>query len=252
MTPTPATPATPSAATPPVTQAPAVDAAALQREIDVLKSQVGEHQRTAEFWHGKATARDGAPKPAAPAEPEEEEDILDLITTRGAKGLDALLKKRGFVSATEVDARVDSKARQLTKEAQLVDQYPDLKKKDSEFFKLTAQHYGTLKGAGMAEDLAMETAAEKAELQLLREGKLKTAPQRAEEATREADRLARISAQGGERNGRGGDPGEGDDELTPEQRTAAIRLLAGNGVTEEQAIEKYKARAKKGIVMRSK
>ncbi len=55
-----------------------------------------------------------------------------------------------------------SRAAMLVREQELLARYPDLKKKDSEFFKATALRYGPLFKAGMPAEEAMEKAAQDA------------------------------------------------------------------------------------------
>jgi hypothetical protein len=234
-------PEIPDSAAPPAAE-PAVDAAALQRQIDELKEQVAEGQRTAQYWADKAKA--SAPQPRAAEVPEEDEpDVLEAITTKGAKGFDELASKRGFVRKDEVEALIANRAASLTKEQELLGRYPDLKKKDSEFFKATALHYGDLVKAGTPQAVAMELAAEKAELDFMRTGKLKPAGSEATKEEKEAARLARIKAQSAGGGGRQPAPDpEEDDELTPEQK----RIADAMGVSHEA----YKKRAKAGVAMR--
>src|SRR5215472_9129544 len=73
--------------------------AALQKDIADLKDQVAESNRTAAFWAEKAREASAAPAQpaAAPPEPEDDTDVLEAITTNGAKGFDDLAAKRGFV-----------------------------------------------------------------------------------------------------------------------------------------------------------
>lgn len=247
-TPTPETTAAPAAPAAPV-QAP--DAAALQAEVEALKGSLAEQQRAAEFWHNKATA---APAPAAaPAADEPEVDVLDLAT-RGGKAFENYLNtwaaKNGYVKQDKLDSTVNGKAAQMVREAAVIKKYPELDDHNSEMFKVTAGHYGDLVKAGVPQPIAMEMAAERAELQLIRAGKVKTPAEKAADVER--DRLARIAAQAGDRGQRGlGD--ETDTELTPEQKHIALGIMRGatddNGkpLTDEQIFEKYKARATKGV-----
>jgi len=216
-------------------------AADYQRQIDELTERAAENQRTAEFWALKAKA--GAPAAAA-AETEDDPDVLEAITTGGAKGFDALAKKRGFVQKDEVEALINSKAAQLTKEQELIGRYPDLKTKGSEFFKATAAHYGSLVKSGTPEPVAMELAAEKAELDFMRSGKIKLAGAEPTKAEKEATRLARVAAQSGEPGGRraAAAAAEDDDELSPEQ----IRIADAMGVSHEAYLKRAKAGVKMG------
>jgi hypothetical protein len=256
-TPTTTVSGTPPAVAPPPVVAPvtgptAAEFAALKAENEASKATAAEHQRTAEFWHGKATAKPATAKPAAePAEPEV--DLLDLITVGGPKALKAYLKAQGLISGEEVDAKVEARVAQVRSETQLVTDYPDLANQESEFFKATARHYGELKKQGVPEAIAMQLGAQQAELAGIKSGKVKTAAQKTEEqkATLAEERRVRALAGGGDHGSRPA-PEEADEEVTPQQRQIAIRMLGGNGVTDEQAVEKYKARALKGTVMRQK
>jgi hypothetical protein len=242
--------ATPPAAPPTTTQTTqttqqaAVDATALERQIADLKAANGEKDRAIEFWQGKATAK---PEPAAArteAAEEDTDDILDVITSKGAKGLEQLLEKKGFVRKADVDATVNAKASELVKERELMETYPDLANKSSDFFKSTALHYGNLVKQGVSPAAAMEMAAERTELNFLREGKMKTPQQKQDEdkAEREKERRARAGAQAGDRGVRTPAASEEDEELTAEQKHIARSM----GITEEA----YKERAKKGVSMR--
>jgi hypothetical protein len=235
-------PVTPPPVTPPVTPPP-VDPA-IQRQIDELKAAIGEKDSAIQFLTEQAKTRAAPPKTETPADDEDDADVLDLITSKGSKGLEKLLEKRGFVRAKDVDERVDAKANALVKEQHLIKTYPELEDKSSEFFKTTAQHYGNLVKAQVAPALAMEMAAERAELQLIREGKRQTPQQKtdAEKTEREAERRARISAQGGDKGVRAAREAEEDDELSDQQKHIARSM----GITEDA----YKARAKQGVSVR--
>ena len=218
---------------------PASDAAAMQRQIDDLKEEAAEARRTAEYWAGRAAS----PAPAAPAaEPDDDTDVLEAITTGGAKGFDALAAKRGFIKRDEVETLINQRATSLTKEQALIEEYPDLRKKDSEFFKATALNYGSLVKSGVPQAVAMETAARQTELEFLRSGKIKLPGAAAEEtkAEKEAARRARIAAQAPESGRRQAAAPDGeDDELTPQQ----MRIADAMGVSHEA----YAKRAKAGV-----
>jgi len=217
-----------------------VAAAAFQAQIDELKEQVAEGQRTAQYWADKA--KTAAPAKAAVADPEDDTDVLEAITTGGAKGFDALAEKRGFMKRGEVETLINQRATSLTKEQELIQRFPDLKVKNSDFFRATAVHYGELVKAGTPQSVAMELAADKAELDLMRSGKIKPAGSEPTKAEKETARLARIAAQGGgERRGPAAAE-EGDDELSPQQKHIALAM----GISEEA----YSKRAKSGVKMK--
>ena len=243
--------ATPPAAAPPVAAAPpagptAAEVEALKAELATSKAAAAENERTAKFWHGKATA---APeKPAAAAPPEDETDVLDVITSKGEKGLDALLKKRGFVTKAELDSTVDAKANQIVSEGQLLKEYPELDNKDSDFFKATAQFYGELKRDGVPERVAMRIAAKEAKLAGIESGTIKTATQKTadEKAAAAEERRARAAAGAGDHGGRGSAE-EADDTPTEDEQRAIQRLADALEIPLDKATERYKARAKKGV-----
>lgn len=259
MIPTTVSPPAAAVTPPPEVATPNVDAGALQRQIDELKASAEEHKRTAEFWYGKAQEKpQAAATPAAAVDAEPEVDVLELAT-RGGKAFEKYMegwaKKAGFVRGDQMEQAISAKAQELAKQAELVSKYPDLKKNDSEFFKSTALEYGQLKKQGLSESLAMEMAAERVELRFLREGKTKTPAQIAEEKerTREQARRDRAAAGGADHSSRRAAPvDEEDTEMTDAQRQIAIRMLVDDDTTPEQAIEKYKARATKGVAMRLK
>jgi len=243
---------------------PSVDVAALQKELDTLKSQAAEAQKATQFWYEKATAAGGgkgADKAAdKPAESDEEVDVLDLAA-KGGKEFDKYLnkwaRKNGYVSRDEVESTVNTKAATLAKESELLENFPDLKDRKSEFFKATAEAYGELKRNGVPETMAMELAAKQVDRDWLRSGKAKTPQQQSEErkAQREQDRLARIQAQGSDRGGRRAADldDEDDDSISPEEQRIISGMLVGQPgkdgkpMSYEQAVEAFKARAKAGV-----
>lgn len=237
-------PAAPAVAT---TPAPAVIPTAVvdsSAELASLRAEIAENKRAAEFWYTKATTQTSAPTAAAEPEPEDDTDLLDLISTKGAKGFDAYMRKRGYASKEEVDQAVNNKAAQLSAEADLIGRFPDLRNKDSEFFRATAAAYGELKRQGVPEALAMSLGAERAELQGYKGGTIKTASQRTADAKTEKEtaRLARIKAQGGDRPARATEPDDEDDDELNDQE---LHICEAMGITPEA----YKARAQKGVQM---
>lgn len=216
-------------------QPPVKDAAALQAEISALRAQVEEKQQSAEYWKKKADATPAPAKKEPVPDESDDIDVLDAIASKGSKGFDEIASKRGFIRKDEVEKLIDAKASLINREQQLLKQYPDLSKKDSEFFKATAIHYGELRKDGVSEAVATQLAAEKTELQFIREGKMKTPSQQVEEE-REA-RRARAMASGAD-YGRTpiGDQDE-DAPLTAEQKHIAQRM----GVSEEDYIKFAKA-----------
>jgi hypothetical protein len=123
-----------------------------------------------------------------------------------------------------------------------MDRYPDLKKRNSDFFKATAVQYGELVKSGTPQAIAMELAAERAELNFMRTGKVKP-PGDTTKQDKETERLARIAAQGaGDTSGRPAAGGQEDEDLTAEQKHIADAM----GVSHEA----YAKRAKAGVAMK--
>lgn len=250
-------PAAAPAAAAPAAAAPVVDAAALQAQIDELKDQAAEANRSAEYWAAKARSN-GTPAPAAAAPVEDEPDVLEAITTGGVKGFDTLAEKRGFIKRAEVEQLITQRANSLTEEQQLMKDYPDLQNKKSEFFLSTARVYGDLVKNGMPQQLAMGTAARTVELELIKAGKIKLPSAVAADtaAEKEATRLRRIAAQSGGSGSRSSATEEEDTDLDANQLRVVRQMLVGQPgpdgkpMNEEQAIERYKSRAKSGVAMR--
>lgn len=245
VTPVTATASDPAAPAAAAATPAAVDATALETQIAELKEQIAESNRTAEFWADKAKKSSGTPAPVKQVvEEEDDTDVLEAITTGGTKGFDALAKKRGFIKRDEVEALIDTRATSLTKEQELIGRYPDLKKPTSDFFKATAAHYGDLVKGGTPQAQAMELAAERTELQWMREGKIKPAAETTK-AEKETARLERVKAQSGEGGRRQAAPvEEGDDELTEQQKHIADAM----GISHEA----YGKRAKAGVSIKGR
>jgi hypothetical protein len=204
---------------------PAVEIARLTAELTASKATAAEKNQAAEFWYAKANAKPEEKKEAAT---EEEVDLLELIG-KGGKNFEAWLdkrsEKRGYMSREDVEKLVQQKSVQLIKENQLVDRYPDLKDKASDFFKATSAEYIALKKLGVGDAIAMEMAAEKVELAELRSGKRKIKSKEDEES----DRLDRVRAQGGDRNRRTPADRDRSDTLTAEDKAMIKRF----GISED-------------------
>jgi hypothetical protein len=209
------------------------DVKALAAENAALKQQVQEKDEAVRFWHGEAKKTAAPAKGAPAAETEDDTDLLDLIGTKGAKGLDEHLAKRGYVKSSEVDKRVEERAGQFTREARLVEEFPDLADDTSEFFKDTAKEYGRLQQQGVPKGLAMEQAANNVELRRLREG----GEPKPKAADPEAERQRRIKAQAGDKGRRAAAASETTDVLSAEDR----QVMAGMKLTEKEFLDARKA-----------
>lgn len=172
----------------------------MQAEIDRLRGESSEKDNAIRYWHEQAkgtASRPTTPKAEAVAEPEE--DLLEVVSKRGAAGLKDVLKKQGFVSGDEVEQRIETRARAITTENELATKYPDLKDTKSEFFKETAKHYGELVKEGVPQHVAMKQAARLAELDGYESGKRLPAADKEEREAR-----ARAAAGQGQKANRGG------------------------------------------------
>jgi hypothetical protein len=226
--------------------APVADVTDYQRQIDELKSQVAESQRTAQFWADRAASGGPPTTPPPPDDDGEDDDtdVLEAITTKGTKGFDDLASKRGFIKRADVEQIVAARAESLTKEQNLLNEYPALKDKTTDFFKSTAQTYGALRRQNVPEAVAMEQAARTTELEFLRAGKMKLPNAEPTADEKEARRLRRIAAQSGPTGSTrpAAADDEDDNELTPQQKHICDLM----GVS----YEAYAKRAKAGVNMK--
>jgi hypothetical protein len=188
------------------------DAKALQKEIETLRSQVSEKDEAVRYWHGEAK-KGAQPKAETPAEDEDKTDLLDLIGTKGAKGLTEFLSKKGFVSGAEVDQRVQQRASEMLRESKLVEEYPDLSDRETPFFKATAVEYNKLVKAGVPKALATEQAARNARLAELEAGAGGGGSDKPK-PNAEAERQRRIKAQAGDKGRRGSTREDDPDTVT--------------------------------------
>ncbi len=213
-------------------------------EIESLRARAAESEEAARFWSERAKAA----KPAeaqthVPGEEEDtDDDVLGVLATGGAKAFDKAIAKRGFIKAADVEKMVGAKAAEMIREQAVMARYPDLKDKSSEFFKETAKQYNSLKSEGVSGSIAAELAAERAELVLIRTGKIKveTAADKSKRESAEERRL-RADAQAPERGRRHTQAEEDDETLTADQK----RICDAMGVKYED----YAKEAKAGVAM---
>lgn len=222
---------------------------ALQQQIDALKAEktaadqrAREHEESARYWHDKAkTGGEPAAKPAAKTDEEEEIDPIELLSKKGAAGLDELLTKRGWAKNDAVSATVEQARQQLIVEAQLAKDFPDITKPDSEFFKATSAEYAALTKSGMSANAAMVQAAKNVKLSMIDAGKWETPKQKEE-------REERAAAAGGDRSRKtgGARTTDDDDKLTPFQETI-IEQMCPEDMKPEDFRRNYILRANKGV-----
>jgi hypothetical protein len=219
--------------------------AAQAKELDAAKTSIAEKDTAVQYWHSKATAKPAA----AAAEPEPDVDLLDVIGNKGAKGLDEVLKTRGFVRQADVESLIAGTVDRVTREGKAVERFPELKDPSSDFFKAYKQNLGALAKDGIKGVAATELAAERTYLQFVDEGKMDTAAQRKAKADKaegddetEAERIARANAAGGA-TGRRASGKEARPTETAEDKAQIARICQGMGIT----VEQWKARAEKGV-----
>ena len=190
--------------------------------------RLADSEESMKFWYDKAEAKatDTPPAKAKKAEPDEDHlAVFDDETKAAVRGF-VKQETAGMVRADEVDKRVVSGVRSQLTQDQLVRDYPELGDNKSDFFKKTTEHYQHLDGVAQTDRLRM--AVEQTELGLRRSGTWK-------ERETEAERIARIAAQGGA--GGGGPDGQaGGDELTDAQSSMAKNM----GVSTEAYVKAAK------------
>lgn len=220
----------------------AADLRKMQDRLDRLAEQVETANNAAIHWHDAYTsaANNGHGKPAEAdpaADPgEAEEDVIDAITAKGWKAIDAridrLVKGKNFVDKDEFDRRADARIGAVSEEAELRKRYPDLDDRESPLFEETARQYRALEGV-VKGPKRLTLAAEKAELALRKTGKWQDKDQA------DDDREARGRAQAGEGGRRSARESDTDAPMTPWQKKVCEEL----GVSEAA----YEKRAKEGI-----
>lgn len=229
----------------------AKDAAALQARIRELEQE-------SRFWAEKAKANPTQEtKPKADDGPDELEQLLanagvdegtaaELLDELGEKGVQAL-QKRGVVTMDQLkqilgaamrkmetkasaiaESRVDGAKTQLSAEAKLLKDFPDLADEKSDFAKETAKHFAEM----VAEDPSLKNSyvALRAAARLASQ---KQAPSGKDGDSPLTSRMQRIASQSPARGGRPVNEFDDDDvEITPEARTI-LAHAAKYGVTEE-------------------
>lgn len=232
-----------------------------QKDLAAARRQAKESDETARYWAEQA--RNTPVRQPAP-EPEKEDDfsdvdLVDLITTQGAKGLATVIERMGYAKKADVQAEIVATRSGIAAENALMSQYPELADDQSPFFLATAKIYNQLKAdPAMANspnliNYAARTA--KAELALRNDGGRggrRAAPPAEEddfeeELTPEEQRAARAGRQNGDR-GRRDSRGAGPqgDVLSPMQADIVRKFQSvGAPLTEES----YRRHAKAGVRM---
>ena len=218
--------------------------AVLQQQIDALKAdnerertRATEQEANTKYWFEKANGQAKAETPIEPIDEEPEIDPIELMSRDGSKGFKTLAQKGGLATTAQVQRMIEERAQQITVEAQLTKDFPQITDTKSDFFKQTSVEYGELTRAGVPHIVAMRQAASNVKLAMLESGKL--TPQKEID-----ERESRAAAAGGDRSrgaGKGKVAGdEESDELSDLQKTICLEM----GVSEKS----YKERAKAGVV----
>lgn len=236
----------------------------IRQELKRERESRVEAEKASQYWQGQLRGAERTPAPKQ-EEPEEDVDLVDLITKDGSKGfnryMEKVLAKGGYVKKSEVEARIAQERSTIQYEASLLRQYPELENDDSPMFEQTKKEYAALikDDPALAKSPAtMRMAAKLAAAELKGTGKGRQtddfddeyeAPRRSrrdDDAEDEDDRVRRVSSQQGVRGRRPSAQREGSDELTGIQKSIIARIQeAGGNVTEES----YKKRAAAGISM---
>jgi hypothetical protein len=233
-----------------------------KKDYESLLRERDELRASERYWADNARSRKSEPEPKP--EPEidddfdgdDEPDIKDdnpekFTDDLSAEGIVAL-QKRGLVTKKDakamlnklaermlarvekaVDAKINATVKQASRDAALIQKYPDLQDANSEFTQAVGKEYKAL----MADDpdlpkaTALRMAARVVE---------------AERRLQNGDREARILRQAGG-SSRRGVPSEDDDALSPLQKQIIAKFNADGGpqITEDS----YRKRAKTGVNM---
>jgi hypothetical protein len=229
-------------------------------ELEQLKQRNRELAESERYW--AARAKQGG-KPEAPADEPDEDDLpavedidispdafLDELEKKGPKAILEVVKKAGFVPASEAkamaeriaDKRLQAERDRMQAEAKIFREFPDLADEQSDLYKETAKVFREMVEEDPA--LANSTAAFKSAARLAQRSLSGGAASKKEPASLQERMLAesrreRVAQQGFSRGVQS--PGEDDDELTPTQKMIARNL----GVSEAE----YRKYAKAGVTM---
>src|ERR1051325_9790833 len=110
----------------------------------VERARAKEADTAARYWNEQAKAG-GGKKPEAAPEPEDDIDLVDVITKDGIKGLDRALAKLGYAKQADVKAEIGATRAQISTEAAVLAKYPDLSDNGSPLFKKTAEIFNQLR-----------------------------------------------------------------------------------------------------------
>ena len=196
----------------------------VQKELRAERARAKESDETARYWAEQA--RNGGARPPAAAAPPAEDtlddvDLVDIITTKGAKGLGEVMGRMGYVKRSEVAQDINASRAASNSEAAVLAKYPDLADNGSPMFERTAEIWNLLRtDPHMAKSdnlmmIAARTASAELGLSVDQPRSRRREPD--DDYDQELDRTERIARQSGDRGSR---PSRtGPEELSQAQKT---------------------------------
>lgn len=241
--------------------APAPDAGELQRQLDHERTQRQTAERDRDVWYNRATQQQpkelAAPTPVVEPEDDEDFDYLDATVNSKGRDIDSRIEKRaakiakqivadtlkagGFVSAKEAQQIAAQQAEDIRESAQLVQEYPDLQVKGSPLQAETERHLQAIENhpaySSMPPLQQVRIAAERAQNELYRTGRMANAPP----PDPNAERQQRIRAQQGNFTNYNAPVQERESELTPgEKQMAKIFGVSEKAYTTSKNTHRYR------------
>jgi hypothetical protein len=244
----------------------AFDGKAFMEELKSLRSELRETKEDAKYWREEASRGRTAPQqqteeeddPAEGADIDIDADLVEMVTSGDkagfARAIKEVAKKSGFVSAKEAQKMIRETAGQYAAQQNLLQRYPEMADKNSDFFKAADKHYRRLTaklgvdGIGVIEEAAEIAAREldyEPEEPVTRRSRRHQEEDDYDEETRrpsrsqreEDDRVSRVSRQQGSR-GRRDSEGESQHMNSFQQSLVAKLQSIGAPITKEGYIQR--------------
>jgi hypothetical protein len=231
----------------------------VQRELKETRAREKESAASARYWADQARNAPAKPaeKPAPVADNLDDVDLVDIITTQGAKGLGSVIERMGYVKRSEVANEIQATRGADRAETAVLAAYPALADNSSPLFAKTAEIWNQLKqDPDMARSpqlmmIAARTAA--AELGLKADPRGQRQPGRTREPDPDGDdyiqdedqeRSERIARQSGDRGTRPAARGAAAETLNTMQRNLVAKFKAVGADIDE---DRYMRRAQGGV-----
>jgi len=228
----------------------AKDFHALKAELESQKKTAAELKESEQYWAKKVEELEAkVSKPAKPTDDDDDPALTDpekFVEELSEKGFGALagrvVSKKDLADLrAEISGMFSQFQGSMTQQATLMQDYPDLGKKDSELFKATTEAYKSIvkRDPTMKDNpIALSIAAEMADLRLKAAG-----------APTNGERRSRAEAQ----SGAGGLPSitsmmgidEAGDDVIDEDAAAVLTALGRYGVTKD-VLSKERKETRKG------